>query len=132
MLIVHKGMVCVRNHRTIKTAVAQLGSLAEEAACWYNVSTGAKNTSPFVWIFGAKPRLPGASSSCEYTAHPVEMPHVYTCSEATKNPYKVYLQCSSCCDVPWSGPHRVTEVKSAVVVELDDGVTCHLKRVPIR
>ena len=68
------------------------------------------------------------------------MSHVHYSSEATKNPFspgdQVYLQHSSRCDVPWSGPHRVTEVKSAVVVELDnDGVlrhVSHLRRVPTR
>ena len=46
----------------------------------------------------------------------------------------VYLRTDGKCDSEWSGPHRITCIKSAVSVELDDdGVTrhiSHIKKVP--
>ena len=55
--------------------------------------------------------------------------------DVTVNPFevgdRVYLRPpSGRCDEPWTGPHRVTDVKSRALLELDgNGVARHISHV---
>ena len=91
-------------------------------------------------VFGATPWLPKSSSARKNVQRPDRVRVIPAEENREQNPFfvgdRVFLQRSARCDVPWSGPHQVTAVKSVVTVELDnDGVTRHighLRCVPIQ
>ena len=130
--------ICERNHRTIKTAVARSGSSVEEAVFWYNATRGERRVAPFVWMFGATPRIPGIQQHRMDADRPQETEQSDEEEDQLDNPFsageKVYLRRNGRCDEPWSGPHVITGVRSPVAVELDnDGITrhvSHIRRVP--
>ena len=138
-----QGNGCVeRVHRTIKRMVARTGDSVEACTFWYNVTHGDRTESPYEAVFSAKPRIPGVRGSRENISRPAEVRQEMNPpadSGIERNPYslgdRVYLRPpSGRCDEPWSGPHRVTSVRSAVAIELNmDGVTrhiAHVRRVP--
>jgi hypothetical protein len=128
-----------RVHRTIKRAVKRTEGSVDEAVFWYNSTCGENPTSPFEMVFGVRPRKPGVSNERievpRTSPSESERPTVPTYHDLDRNPYmvgdQVYLRPpSGRCDVEWSGPHRVTSVRSSVSVELgDDGVSRHISHV---
>lgn len=131
-----------RVHRTIKRMVARSGNSAEAMTFWYNVTKGEQAASPFEQVFAATPRKPGIIDKRQEVERTWTTPRVEpmddTRSGIVDNPFVVgdlvYLKRDGRCDQPWSGPHRVSEVRSSVGVVLnDDGVSrhvSHLRRVP--
>ena len=133
-----------RVHRTIKRMVARSGRSVGEMAFWYNATRGEHPASPFERIFCAKPRMPGVTERREEVQRdwPVleDQPTVDdTRFEVERNPFvvgeEVFLKQGSRCDKQWSGPHRVTDVKTSVSVTLDGSNiprhVSHLRRVPV-
>ena len=130
-----------RVHRTIKRMVSRTKSSVPTCVFWYNVTRGARVASPFELVFSATPKMPGI---CENRIE-ISRPDNDICDVADNelsgenNPFvvgdQVYLRpMSGRCDVEWSGPHRVSSIRSNVTVEIDgDGVSrhvSHLRRVP--
>ena len=110
---------------------------------WYNATRGNHDFSPYELMFHAKPRLPGVRSernrncpNTQYGNHVADQDLDF--NDANQNPFtvgeQVFLRSSGRCDDPWTGPHRITSVKSRVGVEInDDGVTrhvSHMRRIP--
>ena len=131
-----------RVHRTIKRMVARSGRSVEEMAFWYNATRGERPASPFEMVFGARPRMPGVvDRRREVERSWPESPPVTddTRSDLERNPFvvgdQVFLKTGSHCDTLWSGPHRVTSIKSSVSVALGDSdIPRHvsfLRRVPV-
>ena len=131
-----------RIHRTIKRMVARSGRSIEEMAFWYNATRSERSASPFEMMFGAKPRMPGVTDrrqEVERTWPATLQAANDTRSDVERNPFvvgdQVFLKTDSRCDKPWSGPHRVTEIRSSVSVALD-GLdiprhVSHIRRVPV-
>ena len=139
-----QGNGCVeRVHRTIKRMVARTGKSVESCVFWYNVSRGGRSESPYEAVFSAKSRIPGVRR-CRQAIHRVvssERSAEIPGRGIERNPYVlgdlVYLKPpGGRCFEPWSGPHRVTSIHSAVTIELDnDGVSrhvSHVRRMPKR
>jgi hypothetical protein len=136
--------IAERVHRTIKRMVARSGRSVEEMTFWYNATQGEKLASPFEMVFGAKPRMPGVTEKRrevqrDWPARNVQTAVNDTRADAERNPFvvgdQVFLKQGSRCDRPWSGPHRVSDVKSSVSVSLD-GLdiprhVSHMRRVPV-
>ncbi|MCH9662247.1 MAG: DDE-type integrase/transposase/recombinase [Gammaproteobacteria bacterium] len=130
--------LCERSHRTIKTSVERARCTVEEAVFWYNATKGERQASPYVLMFGAMPRMPGVRKNRENADRPPMQHDDEDAPPVQSNPFvvgdRVFLRQTSRCDEPWSGPHRVTEIKSNVIVELNnDGVArhvSHVRRVP--
>ena len=128
-----------RNHRTIKTMTARTGNSVQDAVFWYNVTRGSNQYSPFERMFHAKPRLPDVRAVRHHRIRicPPEDQNSDDLSGTgpkERNPFvvgdQVYLRSSGHCDDPWSGPHRVTSIKSSVGVEINqDGVTRHVSHL---
>ena len=132
--------VVERVHRTIKRMVARTGKIVPECLFWYNSTRGGRRCSPYESVFAAKPRMPGVRAERMESQRPQDrsVPRV-AAEDEEHNLFvigdQVYLRPSNGqCDVQWSGPHRVTAVKSRVLLELDeDGVArhiSHVRRVP--
>ena len=128
-----------RNHRTIKTMAARSKNSIEECVFWYNVTSSVDGLAPFNVIFHCKPRIPSVRDKRIHTCHEVAVKIPYGRDEEEfTNPYvigdKVFLRTDGKCDSAWSGPHRITMIKSPVSIELNgDGITrhvSHVKRVP--
>ena len=114
-----------RSHRTIKRMVARSSRSVADCVFWYNATSSAHECSPFEAVLGVKPRLPGVrterleverSHACERTKAP-------QCLDrgVDMNPFAVGDQVflrppGGRCDAIWTGPHRVTAVKSATTV----------------
>ena len=134
--------VVERVHRTIKRMVARSGRGVEEMTFWYNSTRGDRSASPYEMVFGAKPKMPGVSDRRQEVTRPPPEPRTHdavdTRIDVERNPFVVgdlvYLKSGSRCDQPWSGPHRVTGLRSSVSVVLDNGGVprhiSHLRRVP--
>ena len=133
--------VVERVHRTIKRMAARTNNSVTTCVFWYNVTRGERKFSPYELVFGVKPRIPGVREYRQEIDRPSQMQQepVSDALWHDNNPFvvgnNVYLKPpSKRCDVSWSGPHRVTSIKSGVTVELNgDGVTrhvSHLRKVP--
>lgn len=132
-----------RNHRTIKTMNARSHNPIEECVFWYNSTCKIGGTPPFVLMFHAHARLPGITNErpmdCE-SPKSFEFCEDFLISTVSDNgnPFvigeAVYLRTDGRCDSEWSGPHRITDIKSGVSVEINnDGITrhiSHVKKVP--
>ena len=124
-----------RSHRTIKTIASRTNCNIAEAIFWYNVTSGTSKISPYELVFGAKARIPDIRPKRIEICRPKRMSTGVTeVRDPSRNPFvvgeKVYLKTSSRCDVPWTGPHRVTSINSDVSVELDgDGVARHISHI---
>lgn len=131
--------VVERCHRTVKRAARRMGRSVEEAVFWVNnTKRGDSLRSPFELIFCASSKKPGISYERRDVARPdITLDNLHQSSETMykdidRNPFSagdlVYLRPSTGrCDTEWSGPHRISALKSAVSVELDeDGVTRHV------
>ena len=132
-----------RVHRTIKRMVARSGRSVEEMTFWYNVTQGERSASPYAMVFGAKPRMPGVTDGRQevertWPRMPCRVDGTQF-DEVTSNPFvvgdQVFLKSGSRCDIPWTGPHRVTGVKSNVSITLDGSDVprhvSHVRRVPV-
>ena len=137
----HQDNGCVeRVHRIIKRMVARTGKSIESCTFWYNVTRGDRKESPYETVFSAKPRIPGVRGNREVIQRQNEIEEVDMADNGSeRNSYsrgdQVYLRPpSGRCDQPWSGPHRVTSIRSAVALEINaDGIVrhiSHVRRVP--
>ena len=136
------GLV-VRVHRTIKRMVARSGNSVEAMTFWYNVTKGEQPTSPYERVFAARPKTPGVTDKLQEVTRTWPEPHRDplddTRSGLVNNPFvvgdQVFLKQDSRCDRPWTGPHRVTAIKSSVGVALDGSDivrhVSHVRRVPV-
>ena len=136
--------VIERVHRTVKRTSARTGRSVEEACFWVNTTRGTKTVSPYEMMFGAQARMPGVTEKRKMIERPKDlvMSHVSNAEDydnVDRNPFSVgelvFLKNpNGRCDESWSGPHRITEIKSAVAAEIeDDGIhrhVSHLRRVP--
>ena len=137
--------VAERSHRTVKRAARRMGRSVAEAVFWVNnTKSGSKGRSPFELLFCASSKKPGVTCSRREVSRPEVLSHrpeaesdMY--DDIDRNPFSagdlVYLRPpTGRCDIEWSGPHRISAIKSAVSVELDeDGVNrhvAHLRLVP--
>lgn len=133
-----------RVHRTVKRMVARSGRSVEEMTFWYNATRGEQPASPFELLFGAKPRMPGVTDKRQEVQRTWDAPEVQQAAANTRvdierNPFvvgdQVFLKQDSRCDRPWSGPHRVTDIKSSVSVALNGSDiprhVSHIRRVPV-
>ena len=124
-----------RSHRTIKTIASRSNCNIAEAIFWYNVTSGTSKISPYELVFSAKARIPDIRPKRIEIRRPKQSPTGETeVRDLSRNPFvvgeKVYLKTSSRCDIPWTGPHRVTSINSDVSLELDgDGVVRHITHV---
>ena len=134
--------VVERVHRTVKRTVKRANCTVAEAVFWVNNTRGEHANSPFELVFAARPRKPGVSVArtevhrSPSTGQPDPSQNYADC---TRNPFvvgdSVYLRRpDGQCDQEWSGPHRVTLLRSSVSVVLDDDNisrhVSHLRRVP--
>ena len=113
----------------------------EEMTFWYNATRGERPASPFEMVFSASPRMPGVmDQQVEIERNWVEArPVGSNTHSAAENPFTmgdaVFLRRGPVCDQPWTGPHRVTGIPSAVSVTLDRGDVLrhvsHIRRAPI-
>ena len=132
--------VAERCHRTVKRTACRTGHSIAEAIFWVNNTRGNHAASPYELLFGATSRKPGIATDRKTiertqviarTPHPAE-DHYRDCE---RNPFvvgtRVYLRTPhGRCDVPWTGPHTITAIRSNVSVELDDdGVSRHVSHV---
>jgi ribonuclease HI len=135
--------IAERAHRTIKRTAKRLNGTVEEAVFWVNNTCGERVASPYELVFGARSRKPGVSAArveIERPLLPVQTDIAAArYQDCARNPFvvgeEVYLRRpDGRCDREWSGPHRITLLKSSVSVVLDDdGVSrhvSHLRRVP--
>lgn len=135
--------VAERMHRTVKRAARRTARTIEEAAFWVNNTRTVKGYCPYELVFCARSKKPGVSSSRKHISRP-ELAADTTAnddySDTSRNPLSVgdhvYLRPQSGrCDAEWTGPHRVTTIRSSVSVEIDhDGVSrhvSHLRLVPL-
>ncbi len=128
-------------NRAVKRTEKWAKEPAGEAVLWENSTCGEQVASPYELVFSAKSRKPGVTRHCVE----VERPLLPTRQDHTRyfdcerNPFvvgdAVYLRPpKGRCDSKWSGPHRITAIRSSVSVVLnDDGVSrhvSHLRRVP--
>lgn len=135
--------VIERVHRTVKRTAARTGGSVGEACFWINTTRGIKTISPYELMFGAQARVPGVTEK----RRSVQRPKDLVMSEGSdakypdreRNPFSVgelvFLKnTNGRCDEPWSGPHRISDIKSSVAVEIEnDGIprhVSHLRRVP--
>ena len=125
-----------RNHKTIKIMATRSGNSVEKCAFWYNVTRGDRNHSPHELLFHVKPRIPGVRSIRERNCVELELQEDRSeeMKNIERNPFvlgdRVYLRSSGMCSDPWTGPHIVTKIKSAVSLEIDeDGITRHISHV---
>ena len=131
--------VVERMHRTIKRSVARTGRTVEEATFWYNGTRGNSKLSPHETLFLATPRRPGVNSNRIELPRPEgsqeNQESAVLESDMVRNPFVVgdlvYLRPpSGRCDLRWDGPHRVTEIRSAVNLEVGgDGVSRHVSHL---
>ena len=134
-----------RNHRTIKTMAARSNNTIEQCVFWFNATSSFGKVPPYTLMFHSRTRLPdvceGRRMMCEQVNQWKEHAEEHSISEETDaNPFvvgdMVYLRNDGRCDSEWTGPHRVTSIKSAVSVEVNnDGIVrhvTHLRRIPIR
>lgn len=134
--------VVERSHRTIKRGAKRGGRTVEEAVFWYNVTRGHHESSPYESVFAAKSRKPWSGSiRTEVERSPPAVRQSATSvlddcyHDLDRNPFvegdQVYLRDPlGRCDTEWSGPHRVTEVRSGVSVVInDDGVSRHVSHL---
>lgn len=128
-----------RNHKTIKIMAARSGNSVETCVFWYNTTKGTKQSSPYELLFHAKPKIPGIRNMRERSCVIMEGDNKDSdFSVAEGNPFvpgdKVFLRSSEKCTDPWSGPHRITAIKSSVSAEInEDGITrhiSHLRKMP--
>ncbi len=128
--------VAERIHRSVKRTVARTRGTVDSAVFWHNVSPGTRGTSPFELVFGVRPRMPGVRDQREEVLRPeprAGKDDDYPGPE--QNPYAVgetvYLRPPhGRCDSIWTGPHRVTAIRSAYTVELDgDGVSRNINHI---
>ena len=138
--------VIERVHRTVKRTAARTAKTIEEACFWVNNTRGSREASPYEMMFGARARKPGVTTKRELIDRPkkskqISKPVNVNYNNLDSNPFSVgelvYLKNPDArCDLEWSGPHRVTSIRSGVAVEIgDDGVprhVSHLRRVPLR
>ncbi len=134
--------VVERSHRTIKRMAARTGKSVEMCTFWYNVTHGHRSCSPYESLFAVKPRIPGVRATrTEISRVPSSTHQEMPDRRVESNPFElgdeVYLKpVNAKCDQLWTGPHRVTAVKSNVTVEIgEDGITRHisyLRKVPLR
>ena len=123
--------------------VARSGRIVEEMTFWYNATKGERIVSPYEMMFVAKSRMPGVTEKRQEIRRIQPDANVSsvvgnTLFNVELNPFvpgdKVFLRQNARCDKPWSGPHRVTAIKSSVSVALDDTDIprhiSHLRRVP--
>jgi len=133
--------VAERSHKTITRMAARTGKSVEMCIFWYNVTHGHRRCSPYESLFGVKPRIPGVRATrTEVTRVPSPSHQDMPDRRVESNPFEigdeVYLKpVNAKCDQLWTGPHRVTAVKSNVTVEIgEDGITRHisyLRKVPV-
>lgn len=147
----HQGNPVERVHRTIKRSVQRSNRSVEEAVFWLNNTRAGKTLSPHELVFAATPRKPGVSHvrvTVDRSNHEKITDLLKSQSNSQdeyrdieQNPYLVgdivYLRpATGKCDVEWSGPHYVTDIRSRVSVVLnDDGISrhiSHIRRVPSR
>ena len=146
----HQGNPVERVHRTIKRSVQRSNRSVEEAVFWLNNTRAGKTLSPHEQVFAATPRKPGVSHDRVFIDRCIfENFTEVNNSHSTQNHYHnteqnpyfvgdiVYLRPpAGKCDVEWSGPHYVTDIRSRVSVVLDeDGISrhiSHIRRVPSR
>ena len=130
--------VVERVHRTVKRTATRSACPIEEAVFWVNATRGQGTASPYELVFAATPRKPGVNSTRREFPRPQSPPSVAAQDpyrDCESNPFvvgdRVYLRSShGRCDVPWSGPHTVTALRSSVSVELDeDGVSRHISHL---
>ena len=134
--------VVERAHRTVKRGAKRGGRTVEEAVFWYNVTRGRHEASPYEVVFAAKSRKPWSGSirvEVERSVPALRRSVTNTSDDhyhdLNRNPFvegdQVYLRDPhGRCDIEWSGPHRVTEVRSGVSVVLDeDGVSRHVSHL---
>ena len=126
--------VIERMHRTVKRTARRGGKSIEEAVFWVNSTSSDGGPSPYECLFCARSRKPGVSPRRVEVARP-RRPRAENSDDyeaLDRNPFvvsdSVYLRApSGRCDEEWSGPHRITSVKSAVSVVLgNDGVSRHV------
>ena len=86
-------------------------------------------------VFSAKSKKPGITQERTEIYRPKQASVQHDDRSTEKNPFsvgdKVFLRRPhGKCDVPWSGPHRVTAVLSNVSVQLDDdGIARHVSHI---
>jgi ribonuclease HI len=129
--------VVERVHRTVKRVARRGSKTVDEAVFWVNNTRGNKSYTPYEIVFSASSRKPGISEYRVDCDRPVlsgeDDDESYY--DTDRNPFAVgdlvYLRPpSGRCDELWTGPHRVTGVKSRVSVELDaDGVARHISHI---
>lgn len=138
----HQGNgVIERMHRTVKRSARRGNRSIEETVFWVNNSKDGDMQSPFELMFSASSRKPGINDKRQEIFR--DMKEATDPSElyenVERNPFsigdRVYLRnASGKCDSIWSGPHRVTSIRSSVGVVLnEDGITrhvSHLRSVP--
>jgi len=130
--------MCERNHRTVKTMATRTGKTIAECVMWYNGTTGRHQASPYKLMFHAEPRLPSVrerrETECTATSSTPGRDDKDEYRTLNNNPFRVadlvYLRSTGKCDDPWTGPHRVSKIHSAVSLELNnDGVTRHVSHL---
>ena len=151
MLTDRKEMGWRSVHIGLLSEVQEGGRTVEEAVFWYNVTKGTHELSPYELVFAATSRKPWTGSCRGEIKRPeadatdceggISDGQVDPNRDVELNPFvvgeEVYLRDPlGRCDTEWSGPHRITEVRSAVsVVVNDDGISrhvSHLRFVPGR
>lgn len=132
-----------RVHRTIKRTVKRTSGSVLEAVFWLNNTRGIRGASPYEFVFCARSRKPGVSAARVEVERPcgpsktVDVTNSY--NDCSRNPFVVgdlvYRRPpDGRCNQEWSGPHRVTAIRSSVTAVLDeDNVSrhvSHIRRVP--
>ena len=128
-----------RVHRQIKRAVGRTRRSVQECVFWYNNSINKDNFEPYHMASGLKSKKPGVCHSRVNMERPVKVSSMTGSgskhSALDKNPIivddKVFLRDPrGRCNIPWSGPHRVTRILSNVSVELnEDNVSRHISHL---
>jgi transposase InsO family protein/ribonuclease HI len=129
--------VAERMHRTVKRAACRSGRSISEAVFWVNNTKGDRTATPYEFLFCASSRKPGITNIRKVIDRPQLSPSRVEdhYRDYDRNPFvvgeRVYLRPpNGRCDVPWTGPHIVTAVRSSVSLELDDdGVSRHVSHV---
>lgn len=129
--------VVERVHRTVKRVARRGGKSVDEAVFWVNNTRGNKSHAPYEVVFCATSRKPGISEDRTDINRPVMLgeSNAEDYFDTDRNPFAVgdlvYLRPpSGRCDELWTGPHRVTSVRSRISVELDaDGVARHISHI---
>ena len=129
--------VAERMHRSVKRAARRSGRSIPEAVFWVNNTKGDRTATPYEFLFSASSRKPGITAVRKMIERPeLAPPQVEDhYRDYDRNPFvvgeRVYLRTPhGRCDVPWTGPHIITAVRSSVSIELDDdGVSRHISHV---